>query len=132
MEPSQSQGDYKQKLGQRGEEIAADYLQQQGYVVLARNWRCRAGELDIVARDGETLAFVEVRARRGDRFGTAEESITPAKQAKLVELAQTYLQEAGLEDVAWRIDVVAVEIGRRGEVRRLNLIRNAVWIQPDW
>jgi len=131
MDSSQNTGDYKRRLGQRGEGIAAAYLGEQGYEVLARNWRCPAGELDIVARDGETLAFVEVRTRRGDRYGTPEESITPAKQAKLVELAQTYLQENGLAGENWRIDVVAVEMDRRGRVTRLNLIRNAVWGQVD-
>ena len=129
MDSSTGSRDYKRRLGRRGEEIAVAYLRRQGYRILARNWRCAAGELDIVAREGETLAFVEVRTRRGDRFGTPEESITPAKQAKLVELAQTYLQENGLTDQNWRIDVVAVEIDRRGRVKRLNLIRNAVWGQ---
>ncbi len=131
MAPSQGTGDYRQRLGQRGEEIAANYLRQQGYTILARNWRRPVGELDIVAREGKTLAFVEVRTRRGERLGTPEESITPSKQAKLIEVAQTYLQEAGLEDVAWRIDVVAIEMGRRGEVKRLNLIRYAVWGEID-
>jgi putative endonuclease len=131
MESSQHTGDYKRRLGRRGEEIAAAYLGGQGYRVLARNWRCPAGELDIVAREGETLAFVEVRTRRGDRYGTPEESITPAKQTKLVELAQTYLQEHNLADEKWRIDVVAVEMDRRGRVMRLNLIRNAVWGPVD-
>lgn len=123
---------HRQRLGQHGEEIAASYLRRQGYMILARNWRCPVGEIDIVAREGETLAFVEVRTRRGKGFGTPEESITHAKKAKLVEVAQTYLQEAGLEDVAWRIDVIAIEIGQHGELQRLNLIRNAIWDQPDW
>jgi putative endonuclease len=131
MTSSQSTKDHKRQLGQRGEEIAAAYLQQQGYVIVTCNWRCPVGELDIVAREGETLAFVEVRARRGDRFGTAEESITHAKQAKLVELARTYLQENCLTDQDWRIDVVAIQIDRRGTVKQLNLIRNAVWDQPE-
>src|SRR5512136_2041318 len=118
---------YKRQLGRRGEEIAADYLRQQGYTLLARNWRCPAGEVDIVAREGETLAFVEVRTRRaGSRQGTPEESVTARKQARLVEVAQTYLQEAGLDDAAWRLDVVAIEVGGRGEVTRINLIRCAV------
>ena len=126
MDSSKGSGDYKRRLGRHGEEIAVGYLRQQGYRVLARNWRCTAGELDIVAREGETLAFVEVRTRRGDRFGTPEESITPTKQAKLVELAQTYLQENGLTDQNWRIDVVAVEMDRGSGVKRVNLIRNAI------
>ena len=111
--------------------VLCAYLGEQGYLILAHNWRCSAGELDIVAREGGTLAFVEVRTRRGDRFGTPEESITPTKQAKLVELAQTYLQEHDLADENWRIDVVAVEMDGRGGVKRLNLIRNAVWGQSD-
>ncbi len=118
---------YKRRLGQRGEEIAVGYLRQQGYTILARNWRCPAGEVDIVAREGETLAFVEVRTRRaGGRLGTPEESVTPRKQARMVEVAQSYLQAAGLDDAAWRIDVVAIEVGGRGEVTRINLIRCAV------
>ena len=131
MGSSQNTGDYKRRLGRQGEDIAAAYLGKQGYLILARNWRCPAGELDIVAREGGALVFVEVRTRRGDRFGTPEESITPTKQAKLVEVAQTYLQEHGLADENWRIDVVAVEMDGRGGVKRLNLIRNAVWGQSD-
>ena len=119
MGPSRSPAEYKRQLGRLGEELAAAYLQQQGYVILARNWRCPVGEIDIVAREGEFLTFVEVRTRRGDRFGTPEESITPTKQAKLVELAQTYLQEARLPNQSWRIDVVAVEIDRQGKKKRL-------------
>ena len=126
MNGSRSPANDKRKLGRRGEDIAAAHLSRQGYAILARNWRCPHGELDIVAREGETLTFVEVRARRGDRLGTPEESITPAKQSRLVELAQTYLQETGQTDQDWRIDVVAIEMGWRGEVKRINLIRNAV------
>jgi putative endonuclease len=124
--PPTERGDYKRQLGGRGEEIAAAYLSQRGYVILDRNWRCSAGELDIVACEGETLVFVEVRTRRGDRFGSAEESVTRAKQARLVELAQTFLQEKRLADRNWRIDVMAIELDPGGRVKRLNLIRNAV------
>ncbi len=131
MDSSQNMSDYRRKVGRRGEEIAVAYLKQQGYSILVRNWRCSAGELDIVAREGGALAFVEVRTRRGDRYGTPEESITPTKQAKLVELAQTYLQENNLTDEDWRIDVVAIEMDRRDKVKRLNLIRNAVWGSVD-
>lgn len=89
------------------------------------NWRCPAGEIDIVARDVQGLAFVEVRTRRGKEYGTPEESLTPAKQAKLIELAQTYVQEHNwLGD--WRIDVVAVEMTRGGKLLRVDLIENAV------
>ena len=126
MVTDQKNGDHKRRLGRRGEDIAVGHLQRRGYVIVARNWRCPAGEIDIVAREGETVTLVEVRTRRGERFGTPEESITPDKQAKLVTLAETYLQEEDLADVAWRIDVVGIVLGRHGEVRRVNLIRNAV------
>jgi len=104
-------------------------LQEWGYVVRERNWRCPVGEMDIVAEDGDCLVFVEVRTRRGRKYGTPEESVTPAKQAKLVELAQTYLQEHSW-DGDWRIDVVAVEMTPGGKLLRVELIKNAVWGMP--
>jgi len=119
--------DPRRGLGARGETIAEGYLRSQGYTILDRNWRCSRGELDIIAKQGETLVFVEVRTRRGLRSGpTPEESITPAKQRKLIELAQLYLQERNLEDVDWRIDVVAVEMDGQGRLQRVELIRDAV------
>ncbi len=72
------------------------------------------------------LIFVEVRTRHGDRFGTPEESINKRKQAKLLEIAQTYLEEHREENRNWRIDVVAIEIGKRNEVVRMEVIENAI------
>jgi len=115
----------RRKLGQRGEDLAAAQLEERGYIVRERNWRCPAGEMDIVAEDGGCLVFVEVRTRRGRKYGTPEESVTLAKQAKLVEVAQTYLQEHGW-DGDWRIDVVAVEMTSGGKLLRVELIKNAV------
>ena len=115
----------RKKLGQRGEDLAAVHLEEEGYVIRDRNWRCSAGEMDIVAVDGDCLIFVEVRTRRGRAFGTPEESVTPAKQAKLVKVAQTYLQES-CWDSDWRIDVVAVEMAPDGRLLRVDLIRHAV------
>jgi putative endonuclease len=119
----------RKRLGQRGEDLAVAHLEEQGYAVRERNWRCPAGEMDIVAKDGDCLAFVEVRTRRGREYGSPEESVTPAKQAKLVELAQTYLQEHSWEG-DWRIDVVAVEMMSGGKLLRIELIKNAVWGMP--
>jgi putative endonuclease len=116
--------DKRKQTGRQGEEIAAAYLTRKGYTVLQRNWSRPGGELDLVTAQGETLVFVEVRARRSNRFGSAEESVTPAKQARLVELAQTYLQEMELSFRPWRIDVVAVQLGR-GQPQ-INHIENAV------
>jgi putative endonuclease len=116
----------RQALGKLGEDLAARRLAARGYVIHARNWRCATGELDLVTEKDGTLIFVEVRTRRGDRFGTPEESITPKKRAKLTSAALTYLDEHAATDRAWRIDVVAIEIGPRGEVVRFNLIENAI------
>jgi putative endonuclease len=114
----------RKQIGRQGEEIAAKYLTDKGYKILQRNWCCSTGELDIVAENGDTLIFVEVRTRRGERFGTAEESITSLKQARLVELAQTYLQEVVPLHQSWRIDVIAVQLGHG--LPQVNHIENAV------
>lgn len=116
--------DRRIQTGRRGEDIAAAYLVEKGYTLVARNWRCEAGELDMVLQDGNTLVFVEVRTRRSRRFGPAEESITPAKQSRLIELAHTYLQETSAGDCLWRIDVVAIHLDR-GRLQ-VNHIQNAV------
>ncbi|MGQ9502189.1 MAG: YraN family protein [Anaerolineae bacterium] len=116
----------RQKLGRRGEQIATIYLQRQGYVIVEHNWRCPLGEVDVVARDGDCLVFVEVRTWRPGLYGAPEASITPRKQSKMLEVAQSYLQAANLDDVDWRIDVVAIEMDRVARVKRLNHIRNAV------
>jgi putative endonuclease len=112
-------------LGRHGEELAARHLAGLGYEILERNWRCGAGELDLVARDGDCLAFVEVRTRRGQDMGSPEESVTLAKQARLVALAETYVQEHDWPG-PWRIDVVAVEMDTRGRLQRLDHYENAV------
>ena len=116
----------RKQLGNVGEEIAARELTRRGYTVRERNWRCPEGELDMVAEQGETLVFVEVRTRRGDRFGTPEESITLAKRAHLIAAAQAYLQAHSLQDRDWRIDVVAVEMSAQGQLQRVDVIENAI------
>lgn len=115
----------RKQLGDTGEEMAARELMRRGYRVLERNWRCPEGELDLVAEQDGTLVFVEVRTRRGDRFGTPEESITPAKRAHLIASAQAYLQAHSL-DCDWRIDVIAIEMSSRGELLRVDMIENAI------
>ncbi len=102
------------------------HLQQLGYTILQRNYRCQYGEVDIIAQDEGRVAFVEVRARRGTAFGTPEESVTPGKQERLASVARCYLQEEGYDDVDWGIDVVAVQLTSGGVLRRIELIRNAV------
>ena len=114
----------KRQIGQRGEAIAAAFLEEQGYKIIERNWHCSVGELDIIMEEETTLVFVEVRTRTSRRFGSAEESVTPAKQSRLIELAQTYLQEKEALPRSWRIDVVAVQLG--SGLPQINHIKNAV------
>jgi len=116
----------RKRLGEAGEAIAARELTRRGYAVRDRNWRCAEGELDIIAEQGDALVFVEVRTRRGSRFGTPEDSITRAKRVHLIAAAQAYLQAHSMEDRDWRIDVVAVEMTARGELVRVDVIENAI------
>jgi putative endonuclease len=105
--------------------LAARHLAGKGYEIVTRNWRCEAGELDLVARDGEGLACVEVRTRRGTAMGSPEASITPAKQARLVDLAEAYVQAYDWPG-DYRIDVIAIELDRQGRLIRLDHYENAV------
>ena len=116
--------DSRKQTGRRGEDIAAAYLLEKGYRLIGRNWRCPVGELDIIAEEGSTLVFIEVRTRSSRRYGSAEESITPTKQARLIELAHSYLQEMEISDRPWRIDVVAVQLGPG--LPQVNHVENAV------
>jgi putative endonuclease len=81
--------------GQLAEDLAASYLKQHGLKLLSSNYRCRFGEIDLIMQDGQTLVFVEVRMRSNPNFGSAAESITPAKQKKLIVTAQHYMQQHG-------------------------------------
>ena len=123
---SESQPDPRRRLGQWGEKVAALHLEAQGLLILERNWRCRGGEIDLVARDGETVVFVEVKTRRGRDFGAPEEALTPHKTAKLMQLGQQYIADRELDNVDWRIDLVAVELDGSGKLLRCDHIPNAV------
>lgn len=109
----------RQRIGDAAEDRALAYLQDRGLSLVARNFRCRAGELDLVMRDGAALVFVEVRQRADARHGGAADSVTPAKQARLLRAAQMFLQrERSLPPC--RFDVVAID----GD--RLDWIRDAI------
>ena len=93
--------------GMRAEELCAELLRKAGLRILARNWRCRLGEIDLVAEEGATLVFAEVRLRRGGAFGGAAESITSAKRARLLAAARLYL--AGRAGTDCRFDVLLLD-----------------------
>jgi len=115
----------RRALGAFGERLAAAHLEAKGYRIRARNFRCREGEIDIVAEDGDCLVFVEVRTRRGDAFGTPAESVTVAKERRLLTVARAYLQEHPDVPVNQRIDVVAVELSR-GRLLAVQHIEGAI------
>lgn len=96
------------ELGRRGEDVAAEFLRARHYRIVARNYRCRAGEIDLIAEDGGTLVFVEVRSRTGDRCGTPLESVDPRKQARVARVARHFLAGSGLAERDARFDVIGV------------------------
>ena len=96
-------------LGKTGEDLACRELERRGYVIIARRHRCRGGELDIVARDGPTLVFVEVKARHGRAFGDATEAVTWQKQQRIIRLASDYVMRHHLNEVPCRFDVVSIQ-----------------------
>lgn len=113
------------QLGDHGEQAAIGYLLTHGYELLEQKWRCKTGEIDLIVRQGAELVFVEVRTRAGQ--ATPEESVDMRKQRKLIELAYTYTAQHILPpETSWRIDIIGINMDRRGHVLRLTHICNAV------
>ena len=113
----------RQALGKLGEELAVADLTRRGYAILARRYRTQHGEIDIVAEDGETLVFVEVKCRADAEFGTAAEAVTPDKQRRLARMARFYLSEMRVRDRSCRFDVVAIMLD--GPEPAIEVFRNA-------
>lgn len=99
----------RQQLGKAGESLAVEELERRGYAIVARRYRTACGEIDIVAEDGGTLVFVEVKARATAEFGTAAEAVTRWKQRRLARMARDYLTRADIADRPCRFDVVAID-----------------------
>jgi len=101
----------RNEVARRGEDAAAAFVERVGMTVVERNWRCAAGEIDIVALDGEDLVFVEVKTRRSERAGSAEEAVSTTKQRRLARLADEYIRATGTDSIAQvRFDVVAIRV----------------------
>lgn len=111
--------------------MAWNFLRKQGYAILEKNHRTRFGEVDVIARQGETLVFLEVKTRRDDRLGRPEESVDWRKQKKLVQVAQSYLQANGLEERPARFDVLSVLWDGTGEPE-FSLIQDAFMVDEAW
>ncbi len=116
----------RQEVGKLGEEAARKFLKKQGYRIREAGFRCRHGEIDIIAQQKDSLVFVEVRTKSNLDFGTPEESITRAKKEKLIATALTYATTHQDMPSLWRIDVVAVELDDKGKTKRIELIENAI------
>ena len=125
LPPESDMADPRGAVAKLGEEAAVQYLSRAGYAVVDRNYRCPAGEVDVVARVGRELVFAEVRTRTGPAFGTPEDSITPPKAAKMSACALTYLAERGAGPTSWRVDFIAVDV-RGGRVTQIRHLKNAL------
>ena len=114
--------DRRKLTGREGEAEAARYLKRRGYAVVAMNWACRLGEIDVIAQKGDTLVFVEVKTRKNADFAQAREFVTPAKQRRILAAASLYLQEHPTQAQP-RFDVIEVYTG--GEAPAVSYIENA-------
>jgi len=116
----------RRDTGILGEKLARDFLKKRGYRILETNYRCPQGEIDIIAKHKDTLAFIEVRTKKSLEFGSPEESITSAKKERMKAAATQYQQTHNNLPQLWRIDVVAVELNQKDKLSRIELIENAV------
>ncbi len=112
----------KKMLGKEGEDRAAKYLTGQGYKIIERNYRTRAGEIDLIALHRDVVVFVEVKTRTSDAYGSPELAVNPRKQRRMIKAALGYITYKRLHQVPCRFDVVAISNGKDQEVE---LIQNA-------
>jgi putative endonuclease len=113
----------RQRFGKAGESLAVKKLASSGYAILEKNFRAKSGEVDIIAKDKETIVFVEVKSRKTNRYGNAKYSITPQKQRKISMAALTYLKQKKLTKHKARFDVVIIHTDNNNH--RIELIKNA-------
>ena len=111
-------------LGKTGERLAAEKLVQCGYCILVRNFRCRYGEIDIVAQHGQDLVFIEVKTRRGLSWGLPEEAVDHRKLQKIAQVAIHYLAIHACSDLPWRVDVVAVQLSGSGKLEEIRVYQH--------
>jgi putative endonuclease len=111
------------ELGKLGEDLALKTVKRMGYRCITRNYRCPLGEMDLIARDGDTLVFVEIKTRRGGSLERAKEAVDWRKKRQLSKVALAYMKENHCADVKSRFDVVAVNLGSRG--KEVEVVKNA-------
>jgi putative endonuclease len=113
-------------IGDEGERLALNFLKKKGYRILETNYRCRSGEIDIIALHGQDLVFAEVRTKTNLSFGSPEESISFSKRQHLEATVDSYLQQHPEHTHSWRIDLVAVELDGDNGLKRIEQIENAI------
>ncbi len=118
------QNDDKKALGSMGESLAISFLKKQKYAVLEKNYRCRCGEIDVIAKDGRTIVFVEVKTRRNSAYGPPQLSVTRSKQWQISKAALTYLQYKKLVETSARFDVIAINLADPAQPQ-IDHIKNA-------
>ena len=116
----------RKTTGALGENLAAQFLKKKGYRIREQNYTCKYGEIDIVAEKKGYLVFIEVRTKRTKEFGSPEESITPIKKQKLINVAHSYINDHEKLPLSWRIDFVGVELDQQDKATRIEIIENAV------
>ena len=116
----------RQQVGKLGEKAAQKFVKKRGYRIRETGFRCRHGEIDIIAQQKDCLVFVEVRTKSNLEFGTPEESITQAKKERLIASALTYTNTHQDIPSLWRIDVIAIELDDKGKTKRIDHIENAI------
>jgi len=115
--------DKRQQFGQKGESLAARHLKKNGYKILEQNYRTKMGEIDIIAKDKETIVFVEVKARRSHHFGNPKWAVTPKKQRKISMVALYYLKATNQNNLKARFDVVAIR--SKHDNPEIEIVKNA-------
>jgi len=113
----------KKELGKKGEDLAIRFLKKKGYRTIERNYACKMGEIDIIAKEKDTLVFIEVKTRTSVTFGPPQLAVNPKKQLQMSKAALHFLKEKNLEDAKARFDVVAILLGPKGQ--EIELIQNA-------
>lgn len=119
-------GNYRKDFGKHGEDQAVKYLKKNGYQIIERNFRNKLGEIDIIAREGDVVSFIEVKSRNSEQFGSALEAINKRKMRKLSQVALTYIKLHSLEDAMCRFDVLALSDSK------IDLIKNAFELDPQY
>lgn len=115
-------------IGSRGEDIAENYLKEIGYIILERNFQCKTGEVDIIAKDGNYLCFIEVKSRYGKLYGNPCEAVTYSKQSKIRKTATVYIMKKKLYKFNFRFDVIEIIFNIYNNIPSIRLIKNAFQI----